>query len=70
MTLTIELDKDLAIEAFEIAAGVRRRAATKFKAGSAAYTELHQHAHFLEMAAKFLKNQPTPLETAIDKTKK
>lgn len=70
MPINLDIDKDLLAEALEIAAGVRRRAATKFKPGSAAYTELANHATALENAAQWVKQLPTPLEQAIDKNKK
>ena len=69
MINNIDIDKELLAEALEIAAGVRRRAAGKFKQGSAAYAELMTEASNLEQAANHLKTLPTPLETAIEKKK-
>lgn len=69
MINNLDIDKDLLAEALETAARVRRRAQTKFKPGSAAFLELGNEATRLEIAANWVKNLPTPLETAIEKKK-
>lgn len=69
MTINLDIDKDLLAEALEIAAGVRRRAQTKFKPGSAAHLELGNDAARLEAVANGVKNLPTPIEAAIEKKK-
>lgn len=69
MPITIELDKDLAIDALEVAAAQRSRAKLKFKPGSAAYSEMDSDAAKLNNAINKLKTEPTPLEESINKRK-
>ena len=69
MPVEVNLDKDLLIDALEIAASQRKRAAMKFKVGSAAHTELDTEGAKLEQAVTDLKTAPTPVEEHINKRK-
>lgn len=63
--------QELMIDALNIAANQRKRAATKFKVGSPAWSQLTQECGTLEhLATKIKADADTPLEHAINEANK
>lgn len=65
------LPQELMIDALNIAANQRKRAATKFKVGSPAWQQLTTECGMLEqLATKIKADADTPLEQAIENAKR